>query len=246
MPLTGNLLLDTLSPATRNSILTYARASDLPRKTILFNESELPPGLFFLTSGVASLVIHAPDAQTCEVGMVGREGLIGASTLLGPALPIAQCVMQMGGNGLRVPRRTLQLLFSESAEFRDTLLAMVQREKCVSSQLSACNLRHQAEARVARWLLTASDLGGSSTLQIKQEALGEMVGIRRTTVSLMVQPMRTRGLIHVSRGTIRILDREGIQALACDCYSICRKLMQHGTFPDEETSQLYRSRLHAA
>jgi CRP-like cAMP-binding protein len=224
---TGNLLLDSLSLPLRNTILGSARPCDLALKTILVRAGKAPVNLVFLTSGMASLVVTMMDGGASEVGMLGHEGMTGSSTLIGPNVNHPECIVQIPGQGLQVPRQLLQTLFSTSAEFQTRILEVVQSQLNISAQLSACNLRHEAEGRFSRWLLTASDLIDSPTLAMTQEFLSEMLGTRRTTISAIVQPLRARGLISVTRGTVQILDRPGLQAAACECYEICQRSIQH-------------------
>ncbi|SEB87976.1 Crp/Fnr family transcriptional regulator [Terriglobus roseus] len=222
---TGNLLLDSLSAPLRTLILTNARPCELDLKTVLVRPGRAPLSLIFLTSGMASLVVTMMDGAASEVGMLGREGFTGSSTLIGPDLNHPECIVQIPGRGLQVSRQWLQSLFATSNEFQGKVLEVVQRQLNISAQLSACNLRHEAEGRFCRWLLMASDLIDSPTLLMTQEFLSEMLGTRRTTISAIVQPLRSSGLISVTRGTVRILDRAGLMAKACECYEICSRSM---------------------
>jgi CRP-like cAMP-binding protein len=233
---TGNHLLDSLSLPLRNTILAFARPCELELKTVLVRSGKAPTSLVFLTSGMASLVVTMSDGGASEVGMLGREGVTGSSTLIGPDVNHPECIVQIPGQGLQVQRQFLQNLFSTSSEFQSRILEVVQRQLNISAQLSACNLRHEAEGRFSRWLLTASDLIESPTLVMTQEFLSEMLGTRRTTISAIVQPLRARGLISVTRGTVRILDRNGLKEAACECYEICRRSMNQGATQVSATS----------
>jgi CRP-like cAMP-binding protein len=226
MSLTGNLLLDSFSLPLRDTILSASRALSLEHKKVLVRRGERPVGIVLLTSGLASLVVTMASGETLEVGMVGPEGLTGASSLIGSDTSHSECVMQIPGKGLRVPSSLLQSLFSSSAEFRERILDNVQRQLNISTQLTACGVSHQAEGRFARWLLTASDLTGSAVLKLTQEYLAQMLGTRRTTVSLVAQPLLERRLISMVRGTVKIVDRPALVQIACECYGICSKIAQ--------------------
>ena len=228
---TGNLFLDSLSLPLRTSIMSASRPCELELKTILVRPGKAPTNLVFLTSGMASLVITVLDGGASEVGMMGREGFTGASTLIGPHVDHPECIMQIPGRGFQVPRLFLHTLFCNTPEFQGKVLEVVQRQLNISSQLLACNLRHEAEARFSRWLLTASDLIDSPTLVMTQAFLSEMLGTQRTTISAIVQTLRARGLITVSRGTVRILDTPGLKEAACECYEICRRSLHHEALP---------------
>jgi CRP-like cAMP-binding protein len=161
---TGNHLLDGLSPSLRATILASAGPCNLQPGTVLVSSDAPARHLMFLTSGAASLVVKTPDRRTCEIGLLGRESIIGSSALFSTDMSHVECIMQISGIGLRVPAHILRTLFADSREFRATVLANVQRQIHVSAQLSGCNLLHRAESRFARWLLTASDLSQSSRL----------------------------------------------------------------------------------
>jgi CRP-like cAMP-binding protein len=221
---TGNLLLDSLPLPLRDTIIAASRPLSLEHKKVLVRRGQGVVGHVFLTDGMASLVVTMKGGETLEVGMIGREGLTGASSLIGSDKSHSECVIQIPGKGLRVPSSFLQSLFSSSAEFRGKILDGVQRQLNIASQLTACGVIHQAEGRFARWLLTASDLTGSPTLKLTQEYLGQMLGTRRTTVSVAAHPLMERGLISMVRGTVKILDRPGLIQLACECYEICSKI----------------------
>jgi CRP-like cAMP-binding protein len=221
----GNLVIDGFSPALKQKILAAARPREIPLRTVLVSQGRLPANIVFLTSGLASLVVTMEDGASSEAGMRGRESMTGVSTFLGTDLNHADCIMQIPGKGLCVPRHTMVDLFETCDECRHSVLQIAQSEMNISARLSACNLRHEAQARFARWLLTASDRIGSETLLMSQECFAAMLGTQRTTVSLVGGSLQRLGLIRQSRGMIVLLDRPGLLAAACECYGICRRSM---------------------
>lgn len=216
----GNRLIDSLSPALAEEFTAASRAVDLPLRARLGSADELPFYSYLLTSGAASVVVVTGGGGSSEVGMIGNEGLIGASALLGSAPMVADTFMQLEGKGLRIPTRTLRGMFEESAELRGRILQFVQYQMNTSSQISACNRLHEAEERLARWLMIASDLTQSDTLGLTQDFVAQMLGSQRTTVALVAGVLQRDGLIQYSRGKVRILNREGLRDRACDCYRI--------------------------
>ena len=225
MSLTGNSLLDSLPQNDVNFLLESSRTVDLPRRTVLISSDQAPTYLYLLTRGAASTIITMANGGCVEVGMVGNAGLVGAATLLGPGLPQASSFMQLSGSGLRVPTKALRRLFEDSASFRNRTLEFLQAQMNVTGQICACNRLHEAEPRLARWLLTCSDRVHSDTLGLTQETLAQMLGTQRTTVALVAGVMQRAGLIDYSRGSLRIADRSGLVSIACDCYEIiCRSL----------------------
>jgi len=168
--------------------------------------------------------------------MVGREGLIDSRLLLGWAAGSAEWISQLPGKGLRVPTDYLQTLFRSSEEFREAVLSNTQQQHNASTQLASCNVHHDSHQRLSRWLLTASSLSSSLSFPLPQEFLAQMLGVRRSTVSLVMGPLKERELISVRRGTIRILNQRGLIESACECYRAWRSslhpsLLQGQTAP---------------
>lgn len=225
MPRTGNRLLDVLSPSLCNQIENASRPVDLPIRTSLTVAGEVPPFLYLLTRGAASTVVQMAEGGSAEVGMVGNEGVVGAFALLGPAAGQSDTFMQLSGAGLRVHTKFMRDLFEESSELRNVILQFMQAQIAVTAQLSACNRLHEAEPRLARWLLTASDLIQSDMLGLTQEFLAQMLGSQRTTVALVAGALQRTGSIDYSRGTVRILNRAALSSAACDCYGITHKAL---------------------
>lgn len=218
-----NLLLNALSPKSRD-LLLFSAAVSLPRKTDLYQPDQQPRYGYFLTSGVASVVALTEEGSSAEVGMIGSEGLVGALHLLGPGLVSTQCFMQTEGAGLRIPFVDLRKAFLESEEIRERILEFAQSQALSANQLSACHGLHEAEERLSRWLLMVRDRTTSDVLGLTQEFLGEMIGARRTTVTLVAGALQRSGLIEYSRGRVRIPDRKRLEQAACSCYPLIRDL----------------------
>lgn len=215
-----NRLLDSLSPATRNRILAVGRHVPLPVRETLIEPGEAIRYAYFQTSGITSVVIELMDGGSAEVALIGREGLVGALHLLGPAVSPARCFVQVDGDGYRVPFAEMRVLFLESEEFRGRVLELVQQQILTASQLVACNRLHETEARLARWLLMVQDRVQADTLNLTQEFLAQMLGTQRTTVVMAAGAFQRSGLITYSRGRITILSRELLVEAACDCSKV--------------------------
>ena len=227
MPHRTNRLLESVSNETQQAVLAVSRNVDLPAGQVLFSPGETPAYVYFLLAGLASLAITVPDGGSAEVGVVGREGLVGVRSLLGGNPPIARCFMQIGGSALRVPLLEARRIFHDNAEFRSRVLQYLQAEVNCTTQLAACNKLHQAEERLARWLLTAADRTASDTMPLTQEGLSQMLGTRRTTVALVAGEMQRKGLLRYRRGLVKIANREALTSTACDCYRITHGLLQN-------------------
>ncbi len=224
-----NRLLAALSPPARESLLSASTPVSLPLRTSLYEAEATPQHAFFLTSGIASVVTTMPDGATAEVGLVGYEGLVGSLHLLGPAPISTSCFIQLEATALRIPFSHLQRAFRASEEIRDRALEFVQNQTSSLAQLAACQRLHEAEERLARWLLMAQDRTQSDVLYFTQEFLAMMLGARRTTVTLVAGSLQRSGLIEYQRGRVKILNRANLEAAACECYQVTGQLF-HGLY----------------
>jgi CRP-like cAMP-binding protein len=232
----SNLLLATLRPAYQKSLLARLKTVSLPVKEVIYETDETPKYAHFLTSGLASVVSTMADGSTAEVGIWGKEGLAESFQLLGNASNPNRCYMQMGGTALRMPFNELQAEFLESEELRSCVLQGVQTQSFILGQLAACNRLHEAEQRLARWLLMVSDRMESPAFFITQEFLATMLGSRRTTVTLAASQLQRKGLIKYSRGRIQILNSSGLEGAACECYRVVRDLYLNYYGPKQATA----------
>lgn len=164
------------------------------------------------------------DSDTAEVGLIGREGVVGSFHLLGPALVATNSMVQLTGTALRMPYAELLAAFRSNEEIRDRILEFVQDQAVSLSQLAGCNRVHENEERLARWLLMAQDRTQSDVLFFTQEFLAMMIGARRTTVTVIAGALQRSGLIEYERGRVKILDRTNLEAAACECYQITKSL----------------------
>ena len=219
-----NLFLSSLSSSAFERLISASTEVELPLKTPLYKAEATPAHAYFITSGIASIVTAMPDGGTAEVGLIGHEGLVGSFHLLGPAQVTTDCFIQLEATALRIPLRHLQEAFRSSEEIRDRVLEFVQIQALSLGQLAGCHRLHEAEERLARWLLMAQDRVRSDELNFTQEFLAMMLGSRRTTVTVVAGDLQAKGLIDYRRGRVRILNRKALEAVACDCYPIIKRL----------------------
>jgi CRP-like cAMP-binding protein len=224
---TTNLLLAALSVENRELLLSAAVPVALPIRTSLYKPDETPEHSYFMTSGIASVVTSTADGGTAEVGLIGHEGLTGAFHLLGPTLVSTDCFIQMEGTGLKIPFADLASAFRSSPQIHSLVLEFIQVQGVGLAQMAGCHRLHEAEERLARWLLMAQDRTQSDVLNLTQDFLAMMLGARRTTVTMIAGAMQRSGLIEYSRGQVKIPNRENLEAAACDCYPIMKDLYAH-------------------
>ncbi|WP_158912057.1 Crp/Fnr family transcriptional regulator [Granulicella sp. L56] len=223
-PQSANLFINSLSSNSRESLLKRCVEVDLPLRKSLYEAETTPNYAYFITSGIASVVTAMQDGGTAEVGLIGREGIVGSFHLLGPAKVSTTCFIQLTATALRMPFTDLLQSFRSNEEIRDRILEFVQEQAVSLSQLAGCHRLHEAEERLSRWLLMAQDRTQSDILEFTQEFLAMMLGAKRTTVTVVAGALQRRGLIEYQRGRVRIINRENLEAAACDCYKITKNL----------------------
>lgn len=223
----SNLLLASLPSALRNSLIARLKPVSFPIRAVLYEPDETPKFAHFITSGIASIVSSMADGASAEVGIWGNEGLVESFHLLGRAKIPTRCFIQVEGTALRMPFKELQQEFLESEELREAVLQCVQTQGFILGQLAACNRLHEAEERLARWLLMVRDRVDNDQYFLTQEFLGNMLGARRTTVTAAAGTFQRKGIIKYSRGRIRILDPARLENEACECYNTVRELYRN-------------------
>ena len=223
----SNLIINALPAELNSALLARLEPVDLPVGTVLSNPGQPPPFAHFMTSGLASVVTFMSDGVGAEVGVIGREGLVEAIHLLGPASAPTTAFIQSEGSALRMPFSDLQHLFLSHTPLSQRILECVQSQGFILSQLAACHGLHEIEERLARWLLMVRDRLESDHFELTQEFLAEMLGARRTSVTLAAGTLQRNGLIKYTRGRIQVIDRKGLENAACECYPIVRDLVSH-------------------
>lgn len=213
-----NHILASLPKAELRALEPHLVAVDLPRRTMLLEAGEKVEYGYFLETGLASIVVMLENGATVEVGVVGREGMAGLPILMNTERIPNQTFMQMGGSGNRVKASILVEALNESPQLRKMLKRYLQLHLVQASQTAACNRLHEVEERMARWLLICQDRVNSYDLHLTHEFLAQMLGTRRSSVTIAAGLLHRSGLIEYSRGRVIIRDHEGLKRTACECY----------------------------
>jgi CRP-like cAMP-binding protein len=189
----------------------------------VLHEADRPiTDVFFMNAGVASLTASANGTQQqVEVGLTGREGLVGTSAVLSSEPYAAhRAFIQVPGAAYRMSASALRSEIDRSDNLRTRCLRHIEFSMVQTSQVAACNARHNLPERLARWLLMVRDRIDDNNLPMTQEFLSVMLGVRRPGVSVAASTLQAGGLIRVRRGHVVILDPDGLAAASCDCYRI--------------------------
>lgn len=218
MPQTANYLLASLPPADIAVLHPHLRTVELSQGTVLFEVGDKINHVYFPNSGAVSLVVPLESGETIECAMIGREGVVGGSSGLNGQVSVSKAIVQIAGTASMLDTDRFRSLADASLACRTTLFKHEQLILVQAQQSAACNATHTVEARLARWLLRCRDLQRSDDLVLTQEFLGQMLGVRRTSVSIVANTLQQAGLVRYSRGHIRILNLEGLQETTCECY----------------------------
>jgi CRP-like cAMP-binding protein len=193
MPNSGNLLLASLSASDAANLQPHLKAVHLEHEKILFEAGGEVAAIYFPTGAIVSLVVGLSSGEIVEAAMVGKDGVVGASAAIGGNLPGNRGIVQLAGTAMTC---TVDALKSAALRSHTLLSALVRHEQTVymqASQSAACMAAHHVEARLCRWLLRARDLADSDNLQFTQEFLAEMLGVKRTSVTLPRAPFNRPG-----------------------------------------------------
>jgi CRP-like cAMP-binding protein len=173
---------------------------------------------YFVEDGLASVVLTVESGQTVEVGVIGKEGVVGIPILLGAGRVPGSTFVQMYGSGFRIKAARLKQEFDRPGPLREILQKYVQAFLIQTAQTAVCNRLHNIQERLSRWLLSCRDRAESDHLQLTQEFLAQMVGAPRTTVTLAAGILQEAGVIAYRRGHLTIKNRKKLENVACECY----------------------------
>ncbi|HEX8499643.1 MAG TPA: Crp/Fnr family transcriptional regulator [Pyrinomonadaceae bacterium] len=217
--LTENRLLALLPQAELEPVCRHAEVVTLRHGHHVIIPDEPIRDVHFPLNCLLSMVTTMEDGATVESGTIGREGMSGIPVILNAGQTTMPTFCQIPGEAVRVRAEVFRAAYDRSEGVRRLLNRYVHTVVIVGSQSSACNALHRVESRMCRWLLMSSDGVGSDEVNLTQEYLSAMLGVRRPGVTEVAGRLRADGLIDYSRGLIRILDRPGMERLACECYA---------------------------
>lgn len=217
-----NGILGRLPPTIYKRLQPHLQPVTLGFKQVLYGYQAPIDYVYFLNSGAASTITVMDDGSTIEIAAIGKEGVVGLSVLLSVKTSPNEVFMQIAGDGLRISADVLKREAAAEGPLRELLLRYHTYFLTQVSQLAACNGLHPIQKRCCRWLLTTQDSLGVNVVPLTHEFLALMLGVRRPSVTEVLGPLQAQGLLHNSRGAITIIDRPGLELLACECYQTVR------------------------
>ena len=216
-PSSENRLLAALSVEEYEQLAPHLETVSLELSQILFSPDEQLQHVYFPITSVVSLLTDLEDGMGMEVGLIGREGVVGVSAFLG-GTETKVATVQRQGESLRLRADKLREEFRRSGALQDALLRYTHALMSQISQSVVCNARHQVEGRMARWLLMFHDRVEADEFELTHEFMANMIGVRRASVSEVAERLQETGLIRYQRGQFVILDRKGLERFTCECY----------------------------
>ena len=218
-----NRFLAALQPGDAALLTPHLRTLRLERGSILHEPDGPIDHVYFPQGAMVSLVALMQNGTTIETATLGRAGVVGGSAGLGARRAVGRAIVQLPGPASRMPAHQFHAAARQSERIRelairynDLLLAQIQ-------QSVACNAVHALEARLCRWLLQTRDCVDGDAIPLTQEFLGQMLGVRRTSVTVVARLLQSAGMIRYRRGQIHIVDHAALEDLACECYGVIKQ-----------------------
>lgn len=213
----ANQLLNSIAVREREQILAECTTIPLPLGCVLYEANHAMRYAYFPTSGFVSLISQDGTKQGLEVSLVGAEGMVGSTLALGVRSSPLKALIQGEGSALRMRADRFAAALNESVQLRRVIGAYLFVQYAQVAQTATCGTFHGLDARLARWTLLTQDRAGVSRFRLTHELVAQMLGVRRAGV-MAAQMLQKRRLIAYRRGMIEVLNRPGLEALACPCY----------------------------
>jgi CRP-like cAMP-binding protein len=221
----NNILLG-LSPDQSSQVLPRLEFVRLKLHQVLHEAGETIKSGYFVNSGLMSILAVQPDGKTVEVGLIGKEGFAGLPLLVGYTNSPTRVMVQGDGSAYRCDAETLKQLMRQFPLMEQRLHRFAYQLAMQSTQIAACNRLHEVEERLARWILMSQDRMLSDRLPLTQEFLGQMLGTRRSSVTVAAGALQKARMISYTRGSVTIMDRKKLENTACDCYAIVQRQLK--------------------
>jgi CRP-like cAMP-binding protein len=222
----SNHLINLFSPHDAALLRPHLRNVHLEQQRVLAETGGHADTVYFPLDAIVSLVVALSSGEIIEVAMVGRDGAVSVGAALDGRISLSRAIVQLAGDALACDVGALKHLAAGSPELVAVLMKHEQFTYSQAQQSAACMATHALEARLCRWLLRARDLVDSDTLQFTQEFLAQMLGVRRSSVSVVAHTLQEAGMIKYARGRIQIVDIDALRETVCECYGTLKSLSE--------------------
>ena len=228
----SNKLLATLPPAIYERLKPNLKLVPLELGASVYEAGGKQPYVYFPANAIVSLLYVMQDGASAEIAVVGTEGLVGISLFMGGETTPSRAVVQSAGQAYRLRSKLLQQEFAIGGALQHLLLRYTQALITQMAQTAVCNRHHSIEQQLCRWLLLSADRLPTNEINMTQELIANMLGVRREGVTEAAGKLQNAGLIHYSRGRITIMDRPKLETYVCECYTVVKKEFDR-LLPDE-------------
>ena len=217
-----NHLLAALPDAEWQRWQPQLESIEMPLGQVLYESGGTLSHVYFPTSAIVSLLYVMENGASAEIAVVGNEGIVGISLFMGGGSTPSRAVVQSAGEGFRLKAQTMKDEFNRAGPVLHLLLRYTQALITQMAQTAVCNRHHSLDQQLCRWLLLSLDRLSTQSLNMTQELIANMLGVRREGVTEAALKLQKAGLIRYARGHIAVLDRESLQKRACECYAVVK------------------------
>jgi len=218
-----NSLLAALLATEYRRLLPRLEHVTLKAGEIVYRADQKIEHVYFPEQAVVAMVDTTEDRRTIEVGVIGREGIVGINIFLGGVITPDKAIVQLPGGAMRMKAKDLRKEARFGSPLQRLLLDYTRTFLSVISQSVACSQHHSTEQRLARWLLTMSDYAGAREFLMVQESIAAMLGVRRVSITEAAGRLQADALIRYRRGRVSVLDKPGLEKQSCECYRFIRQ-----------------------
>lgn len=218
----GNQLLDALPTPDYDRLVPHLEQTSMKLGEVLYEPGVRLPYVYFPTTCIVSLLYVMEDGASAEIAIVGNEGILGVSLFMGGETTPSRAVVQVAGEAFRLRADVLKTEFARFGATMHLLLRYTQALITQMAQTAVCNRHHSVDQQLCRWLLLSLDRLSSNKVEMTQELIANMLGVRREGVTKAAGKLQSAGLIHYRRGRISVLDRSGLEARSCECYQVVK------------------------
>ena len=217
-----NRILSALPEDVFRRFTSLLESVHLPLGAVLYESGELERHVYFPTDAIVSLLYVTEDGKSAEIAVVGNDGMLGVAVLMGGGSTSSRAVVQSAGHAYRLPAQLLREEFDTHGPLLRLMLRYVQVLLTQMAQTAVCNRHHSIDQQLARWLLLTLDRLPGNHLVMTQELIANMLGVRREGVTEAAGKLSRLGVIEYHRGRIKVLDRDQLEGLSCECYAVVK------------------------
>lgn len=218
-----NHLLAALAPAVQERLFPHLELAELPLRALMYEAGRPMRHVYFPTDSIISMQYLMENGASTAISVVGNEGLLGMTLYLGGESTPSRSLVQSAGYAYRLPRTRVKEEFDRHGDLMLLMLRYTQALITQVAQTAVCNRHHTIDQQLCRWLLLSMDRLSGSHLTMTQEFIANMLGVRRSGVTVAASRLEKLGVISYQRGLINVLDRAQLESLSCECYRVVRK-----------------------